>query len=162
MPSPRRDASARRGVGGAVVEAEAVAEMLRQDRVEWEALVVVLDSHPEGALHDPESPAWTSRDVYAHLACWMAHSSADMEARLAGATRPQPQGTDDEINARWQREDSGLSLAEARERARNAFERRLRLIKSVPADRWDAVLEAMARADGSDHYRGHRSYIVET
>lgn len=134
--------------------------MLREDRAEWEALVAVLEAHPEVSLHDSGSPSWTSRDVYAHLARWMDHSTARLEARLVGRTLPPLEGTDDDINARWQQEDSKLSLAEARQRARKAFERRLWAIEAVPADRWDEGLVAIARADGAEHYTGHRSYIV--
>jgi hypothetical protein len=142
------------------VKAETVAVMLRDDRAEWEALVDGLAARPEERLHDSGSSPWTSRDVYAHLARWIAHSTARLEARLAGRTLPPLEGTDDEINARWQQEDSGLSLGEAREHAEAAFERRLRAIEAVPADHWDEEIERIARADGAEHYRGHRSYIV--
>ena len=142
------------------MDAEAVEAMLREDRAEWEALVAVLETQPEGPLHDLQSPEWTSRDVYAHLARWIGHSTAHLEAHLAGRPFPKLEGTDDEINARWQRENSGLSLAEARERARAAFERRIQAIQAVRPGRWDKEMEAIARADGAQHYRGHRSYIV--
>ncbi len=144
------------------MDGEAAAAMLRGDRAEWEALVAVLEAHPEESLHYAGSPPWTGRDVYAHLARWIEHSTAALEARLAGRTLAQLEGTDDEINARWQQEDSGLSLGEARERAQQAFERRLRAIEGVPTDRWDEMLEAIARADGAEHYAGHRSYISVT
>jgi hypothetical protein len=141
-----------------IVESEAVAAMLRRDRVEWEALVAVLEAHPEQRLHGEGS--WVSRDVYAHLVRWIQHSTDDLEARLAGRTLPPLEGTDDEINERWQRDDSGLSLAEARRLAREAFERRLRAIESVAPGRWDPVLEAIANADGAEHYANHRRYIA--
>jgi hypothetical protein len=134
--------------------------MLREDRAEWDALLALLEAHPEGSLHASGSPSWTSRDIYAHLARWIEHSTATLEARLAGRTLPPLEGTDDEINARWQQEDSGLTLGQARQRAQAAFERRLRAIQAVPADRWDGEIERIARADGSEHYRGHRSYTV--
>ncbi len=142
------------------MNAEAVTAMLREDRAEWEALVAVLEAHPEGSLHAAGSPPWTSRDVYAHLARWIAYSTDDLEARLAGRTLPPLDGTDDEINARWQREDSGLSPAEARTRALAAYERRIRVVQAVPADRWNQGLEMIARADGSEHYAAHRRSIV--
>lgn len=144
------------------MDAEAVAAMLREDRVEWEALIAVLEADPEERLHNASSPPWTSRDVYAHLARWIEHSTDALEGRLAGRAFPPLEGTDDEINARWQQEDGGLSLGEARERAQQAFERRLGAIEGVPTDRWDEMLEAIARADGAEHYAGHRSYISVT
>ena len=143
------------------MDTETVQEMLRQDRAEWEALVAVLDAHPEGPLHHPESPEWTARDAYAHLARWIEHSTDTLEALLA--RRPFPaslEGPDDEINARWQAEHSHMTIAEARAKAQQAFERRIRAIQAVPPDRWNGVIEATARADGADHYRGHRSYIA--
>jgi len=138
----------------------AVAAMLRDDRAQWEALVAVLEAHPEESLHETGSPPWTSRDVYAHLARWIERSTAHLQARHAGRTLPPLEGTDDEINARWRQEDSGLSLDEARERAEAAFDRRLRAIEAVPADHWGEELEAIAHADGAEHYRGHRSYLA--
>ncbi len=144
------------------MDAEAIAVMLQEDRAQWEALTAVLDAHPEGSLHDPNSPLWTSRDVYAHLSRWIERSTSELKARLAGRALPPLEGTDDEINARWQQEDSGLCLGEARERAQQAFERRLRAIEGVPTDHWDEMLRAIARADGAEHYAGHRSYISVT
>jgi len=143
-----------------MMDTEAVAAMLREDIAEWEKLVAVLEAHPEESLHDPDSPPWTSRDVYAHLARWMEHSTALLEARLSGGTIPPVPGTGDEINARWQQEDSGLSLAEARERAQQAFERRRYVIMSVLGERWDEEMERHARWDGAEHFTKHRSYII--
>jgi hypothetical protein len=141
-----------------------VAAMLEEDRKEWDALCAVLDAHPDGALHDPESPEWEARDVYAHLARWINHSTDAFESWFARRALPEKtlEGTDDEINARWQGEDSVLTLAEARDRAQAAFERRWRAIESVPAERWgegDKILEATANADGAEHYRNHRRYV---
>jgi hypothetical protein len=90
----------------------------------------------------------------------MEHSTASLEARLAGLATPPIKGSFDEINARWQQEDSGLSLAETRDIARLAFERRESVIKSVPSERWDDELEKLARWDGAQHFAQHRSYIV--
>jgi hypothetical protein len=136
--------------------------MLRDDRAAWSELVAVLEAHPGEVLHDPASPwAWTSRDVYAHLARWLTRSMDELEALLAGRPALPPlEGSEDEINRRWQQEDSGLSLEEARAKAQAAFDRRLRLIESVPEGRWDADLERTARYDGAEHYRAHRGYIV--
>ena len=142
------------------MDRESVVDMLREDTAEWANLVAMLETHPDKSLHDPASPPWNSRDVYAHIARWMEHSNATLEARLASRTLPPIPGTDDEINARWQREDSRLSLAEAREKAQKAFERRKRLIESVPEERWDKELESIARADGVEHIAAHRSYII--
>ncbi len=142
------------------MDSEAIAAMLREDRAEWEALVAVLEAHPEESLHGTGSPTWTSRDVYAHLARWISWSVDALETRLASDAPAQIEGTDDEINARWQQEDSGLSLAEARERAQHAFERRIQAIEDLPSDRWDEVLEAIAHADDAKHYASHRAAII--
>jgi hypothetical protein len=35
-------------------------------------------------------------------------------------------------------------------------------MEGVPIDRWNEMLEAIARADGAEHYAGHRSYVSVT
>jgi hypothetical protein len=144
------------------VKAQELAAMLAEDRAEWALLVAALDAHPNAPLHDPESPEWTARDVYAHLAHWIEHSTAAFESWLATRALPasQLEGSDDEINARWQAEDQRLTLDEARAWAQRAFDRRIAVIERTPADGWDAVLDATADADGARHYRNHRRYIV--
>ncbi len=142
------------------MDVEALEAILEEDRAEWQALVATLDANPEASLHESGSPPWTSRDVYAHLARWMELSTSHLEADLDGRTLARIEGTDDEINARWQQEDSGLSLDEARTWAQSEFDRRLRVVEGVPAERWSDKTEALARADGAEHYAGHRSYIV--
>lgn len=139
---------------------EAVRAMLDNDHAEWEALVLLLEAHPDVPLHQPESPAWTARDVYAHLARWMENSTGGLEAWLDGRINPPIGGTEDEINARWQKEASGLSLDAARERAEQQFERRISVIEAIPAERWDDAIESFAHADGAQHYRAHRGFIA--
>ena len=155
------------------MDANAIAAMLAEDRREWAALCATLDAHPDGPLHDPSplpsregarglGPEWTARDVYAHLARWINHSTDAFELWLATRTlRPSTGEDDDTINARWQAEDSGLTLDDARALAQQAFDRRIRAIEAVPASRWDdPVLDAIAHADDAHHYRAHRSYIA--
>ncbi len=144
------------------MDAEAVQALIQGDRKEWEALIAVLEAHSKGPLHDPESPEWTARDVYTHLARWIEHSTDALEAWLAGRTIAPLEGVDDdETNARIQRENSHLSLDEARGRAQRAFERRIQAIEAVPGDRWDdKITEATARADGAEHYAAHQTYIT--
>ena len=134
--------------------------MLEGDRAEWAALAAVLDAHPDVALHDAESPSWTSRDVYAHFARWIEHSTGQLEAYLQGRKLSELEGADDEINARWQQEDERLILDKARAWANEAVEQRIQAIARVPVDRWDDALEQIARADGAEHIRGHRSYMA--
>jgi len=137
--------------------------MLRHDRAEWEALVTLLDARRSGPVHDPESPNWEARHVYAHFARWMGHSTDDFEAVLAGRERPpSPEGDDDTVNARWRAEDDAVTFEDARRRAHEAFDRREAAIRSVPAERWDRLLNEIAHADGNGHIGGHRRYIEAT
>ena len=131
-----------------------ISAMLDLDRVKWDALVVTLVAHPDESLHDPASPTWTSRDVYAHLARWMEVSTDHLASELAGRAHERIEGTDDEINARWQAEDSGMSLTEARARAQAEYRRRIDAIEAVPDDRWDETLDRIAHADGRGALRG--------
>ena len=137
-----------------------IAEMLRRDCDEWEKLVILLDSHPGGPVHDPESPHWEARHVYAHLARWINNSMDDFEALIEGRPRPSPpEGNDDAINARWRRHDATIHFADARDRAHGAYERRLHVIQSVPEGNWTNPLIAVAQADGYQHFANHRRYV---
>lgn len=139
-----------------------VEKMIVDDTAAWEELVGILEANPNEVLHDPGSEwHWTSRDIYAHLARWITRSTAELEAAAAGLDPPAPlEGTEDEINRRWQIEDSGLTLAEARDRATGAYEHRLHALRSVPEKAWTAELEKIARYDGAEHFRAHIGYIV--
>jgi hypothetical protein len=141
------------------LNSEQITEILLKDLLEWELLTSELDAHPLVSLHDSPSPVWTSRDVYAHLARWMTHSNNNIEAYQVGRSLTLLEGAGDEINARWQKEDSKMSLEEARSKAFKAFERRLHLVRSVPEKRWDEELEKIVCRDGYEHYIAHRSYI---
>ena len=143
-----------------VVSTEAVEAMLARDRAEWQALVRVLEARPGHSLHDPESPTWNSRDVYAHLARWMEQSTAHLEAALVCSSFAPVEGTDDEINARWQSEAQRLSLEETRSWAMRVFERRIEVIESVKPTQWNDRTFAIANADGAEHYAAHHRYIV--
>ena len=141
--------------------------MIAEDREEWGQLVTMLDAHPEGTLHDPESLEWTARDVYTHQARLM-QSTTTLLATLAGVAVPAAdafdefQGDDENnVNARIQEKYSHMSLGEARAWAQRVFEERIRTIEAVPPERWDAQLDELAPGDGAAHYRGHMSYIKE-
>ncbi len=143
------------------MNADAVQAMIAEDREEWQKLVAVLDSRPEGPLHDPESPEWTARDVYTHIARLMEGSVRQMRGMRAGhrVTDMYAGADEDEVNARVQQKYSNMTFDEARAWAHKGFDGLIAAIEAVPLDEWDGELESYARADGADHYRGHRSYI---
>ena len=139
---------------------EDIEAMLQRDESEWRTLISILDAAGDTVVHEPAVPPWNARDVYAHLARWIAHSTDAFEAHREGRDPPpDPPGTDDEVNARWQEDDVSLSFAQARERAHAAYERRLSMITSTADDTWTNVLRATAHADGYRHYESHRRYI---
>jgi hypothetical protein len=137
-----------------------VQAMLRIDRMGWDALVSLLDAHPGESLHDPASPMWTSRDVYAHFTRWLEHSNACIKAYCAGDELPQLKAAPGEMNTLWQQEDSRMSLDDAREKALMAFDHRIEIIASIPPDKWDEELDRIVRYDGAAHYTQHLNYIV--
>ncbi len=149
------------------MDAPKLSAMLATDRAEWAALCAALDAHPEGALHDPESPEWTARDVYTHIARMMDSTTTIMEVAIGLRAAPERGafdefggGDEDAVNARIQQKYAHQSLDEARAWAQQEFDRRIRAIESVPEDRWDDRLEEVARGDGAKHYGAHRSWIV--
>ena len=137
-----------------------VQVMLRIDRIGWDAIVSLLDTHPGESLHDPASPVWTSRDVYAHFARWLDRSNAHIKAYCAGKKLPELPATPEEMNDIWQKEDSAMTLTEARTKAMDAFTRRMEIIASIPPGKWDEELDRIVRYDGASHYTQHLNYIV--
>ncbi len=138
----------------------AVTQMLAHDRAEWDKLTALLDDHPGKVLHRTGAP-WTSRDIYAHLARWTAHSNAEMEAHIAGRPMSPPfdAASAEAINAKWQKEDAVLTLAEAKAKALQAFEKREQILGSIRAGEWDKTLDRVCHYDGSAHLEMHRGYI---
>ncbi len=141
---------------------EIIDDMMRRDREAWEELTAILDANPDRSLHEAGSPLWTSRDAYAHLARWMEYGTQAIKTLLAGGTVPERTETDDEINERWRREDSDMSLDETRQWAGCALMERERMLESVPESRWGGDIEKYARWNGETHFRDHISYITLT
>jgi hypothetical protein len=139
---------------------EHIRAMLCIDHIVWNALVCLLEKHPEESLHGPASPRWTSRDVYAHLARWLNHNNACIEAYCAGTELPQHLKAPEEMNDIWQQEDSVLTLADARTKAMAAFARRMGIIEAIPLDKWDGELGKLVSYDGATHYAMHINYIT--
>jgi hypothetical protein len=128
---------------------------------EWERLTTKLDNHPNKNLHSPGSIPWTSRDVYAHLARWFDHSNQLMKEYLDTGSTPPPLSrvTIEELNTRWQQEDSTMTLHDARKKAHDKFEERLGILRSIPVEQWNSQLYEIAKQDGYLHFAIHRSYI---
>ncbi len=144
------------------MEAATIRAQVADDRAEWARLRAKLDAHPDGPLHDPEAPEWTSRDVYTHLAQMMQWTAKEIERVAAGEPKRtyDTSVSEDDWNAKLRERYQHMTLDEAREWANEAFERRERAIESVPLDRWDDELLEVASHDGADHFRGHLSYLV--
>jgi hypothetical protein len=139
---------------------EQVKALLATDLMVWDELAWLLEKHPAENLHGPSSPPWTSRDVYAHFARWLNHNNSCIEAYCAGQTQPQLSASPEEMNDIWQKEDSRLTLTQARTKAGVAFTSRMVVIESIPLDKWDAEMARLVNVDGAVHYAMHINYIV--
>jgi hypothetical protein len=140
---------------------ESLTEIIPKELLEWELLTTILDNHPDKNLHSPGSIPWTSRDIYAHLARWFTHSNQLMKKYLdtGSTTPPLNRVTIEEMNTRWQQEDSTMTLQDARKKAHDMFEERLGILRSIPVEQWDSQLYEIAMQDGYLHFAIHRSYI---
>ncbi len=72
------------------MDAATIRAQVEDDRAEWDRLRAKLDAHPDGPLHDPEAPDWTSRDVYTHLAQMMQWTAKEIERVAAGEPGARP------------------------------------------------------------------------
>lgn len=137
-----------------------VKTLLTVDLIVWNELACLLEKHPDENLHDNSSPPWTSRDVYAHFARWLNRSNAHIEAYCAGKKLPELPDLPEKMNDIWQKEDSGLTLAEARRKAGVALASRMAAVESIPPDKWDREMFKLVSIDGATHYAAHINYIV--
>ena len=142
------------------MNSEVVKTMITVDLIVWDELTCLLEKHPDENLHAPGSPPWTSRDVYAHFARWLNRSSMHIEAYCAGKELPQFSKSPEEMNDIWQKEDSALTLAQARTKAGVALANRLAAVESIPPDKWDAEMLKLVNFDGASHYAKHINYIL--
>ncbi len=142
------------------MNAEDVKTMLTIDLIVWNELACLLEKHPDKNLHGKGSPPWTSRDVYAHLARWLNHNNACIEAYCAGRKQPELEASPEAMNDRWQREDKNLSLDEARTKAGVALASRIAAIEAIPQDKWDTEMMGIVLYDNASHYAKHINYIV--
>lgn len=136
-------------------------ELMAAGDASWAALCAVLDAaDPDLPLHDPESPEWTSRDVYTHF--WRMHSGSARAIRyeLEHEEPYQWSGLDEnELNERSVAEDRALGLEEARQQAVDARADYRVLIAGLTHE----AFESIGRRHGDDlfggRYRGHLEYI---
>jgi hypothetical protein len=141
------------------MDAVKISQLILEDRRQWQLLVAVLDAHSDKPLHGTSANPWKSQDVYAHLARWLEHSNRDMTAYIHGHNLSPTISNPEELNSLWRMEDCHMSLIEARTKATQAFEERIRILHSIPPEKWDFKLEKIAAYDGAEHYKAHRNYI---
>jgi len=141
------------------MNAEVLKTMITIDLIVWDELTLLLEKRPGENLH-AAGPPWTSRDVYAHFARWFNHNNSLIEAYSAGRALPRLPAPAEEMNALWEKEDSVLTLDEARRKAGVALASRFAAIEAVPLEKWDAELQRIVSYDGAMHFAAHLNYIV--
>lgn len=135
--------------------------LLAEGDAAWTQLCTVLDAaDPNLALHDPDSPEWTSRDVYTHFLRMHSGSACAIRYELETGEPYRWSGLDeDELNEQSVAEDRTISLDDARRLAIEARADYRALVASLDDD----AFERIGRRHGDDllggHYRGHLEYI---
>ena len=97
-------------------------ELMSAGDAAWAELCAVLDAaDPALPLHDPESPDWTSRDVYTHFVRMHEGSARAIRHELEAGQRYEWSDDDeDELNERNVAADRTLGFENARQRAIDA------------------------------------------
>ena len=160
----------KRGAGGPNLDRELAyeleAELAVGDRA-WEELVAALDAADASQpIHDPDSPAWTSPDVYTHFVRMHRGSAEAIRSELRGQSVDwEPEETREQITTMERRNDARVetdqhySLEQARALAHESRDSYRDLICSLSADQW----RAFGRKHSDDllggHYRGHLRYM---
>jgi hypothetical protein len=121
----------------------------------WPVLVSLEGEEPQGR--------WSVKDVYVHLGRW------DLVTALAVSAHVERRPTDDwdalfanyeKTNLRWVRQDTGIELAEARDRARAGHGRLMLTLRGLNNEDWDDYVRDMA-LDVRDHYQAHLDAPLE-
>ncbi len=136
------------------------AAMLAHGDAVWEQLSRALDARPEVVLHGPPNPPWTSREIYAHLGRWTAHTVEVVSCLRAGEAAPVIEGDDDAINARWAAEDTSLTTADARARCVAGREALLALLRQLSDEEWGRFGRRCAEDVDGSHYQAHLDAII--
>jgi len=138
------------------------ARLLSEGRAAWEQLSALLDARAELAQVHSSGPAWTSRDVFAHLARWQVRSIDRLTKRMAGnpPLAPLP-GTDDEINAGWHAADQALSLPAARTWCLETAEALRSLLLALTPEQWEDFGRDLAVNASAVHYDEHLGFLRE-
>jgi len=136
-------------------------ELMAAGDTAWAQLRAVLDAaDPALPLHDPDSPDWTSRDVYTHFLRMHEGSARAIRYELKTGERYEWLGGDeDALNELNAAADRMLGFEDARQRA---IEARLDY-RALIANLSNPEFEEIGRRHGDDllggHYRGHLEYI---
>lgn len=152
--------------GASKMDSGLEAELAVGDRA-WAELVAALDTAaPSRPLHDPDSPDWTSRDVYTHFVRMHEASARAIRSEMQGQSVDwEPEDTAQRIAKMERRNDARVesdrqhSLEQARRLAHESREVYRDLICSLTTEQW----RAFGRKHSDDllggHYRGHLRYI---
>ncbi|MEZ4504084.1 MAG: hypothetical protein R3C39_15785 [Dehalococcoidia bacterium] len=137
------------------------ARLLAEGTEAWARLRARLDADAErGSLHDPDSPAWSSREVYAHFARYQSHSLENLHRRLAGNDPLPSDGLDDDTrNERWAEADRALTVEEARDWCLATTEALRLAALALTPERWAEFGTSVADDVLSPHYLAHLEYI---
>ncbi len=136
-------------------------QLMREGDESWAELCAALDGAEPGVpLHDPDSPQWTSRDVYTHFMRMHSGSARAIHWEIEHGERYVFSDLDeDELNERNVAEDRSIDLDQARRRAQESRDGYRALIASLTEEQFEAI----GRRHGDDllggHYRGHLTYI---
>ena len=140
--------------------AEERARLLAEGDRAWAELCAVLDAVPPDALlHDPDSPEWTSRDVYTHFMRMHMWSADAVNRELAGRPLDLSGESEDEVNARLQAEERGRTLEEARALAHSTRVAYREVMLGLTPEQWSTIGRRHSDDLVGGHYRGHLGYI---
>lgn len=138
-------------------------QLMREGDESWAELCAALDAAEPGVpLHDPDSPQWTSRDVYTHFVRMHSGSARAIRWEIEHGERYVFSVLDeDELNERNVAQDRSIDLDESSRLARESRDAYRALVTRLTEEQFEAI----GRRHGDDllggHYRGHLTYIRE-
>ncbi|HSW58850.1 MAG TPA: hypothetical protein VLH15_10625 [Dehalococcoidales bacterium] len=142
-----------------VFKEDKITNLIMEEQRQWQLLVAALDAHSGREHRHTSGQLCSSKDVYAHLAAWLEFANQKLLNYIRGYGIMNQETSVDESTSIWRNRDSQISLTAARQKAHQIFAERIKILRSIPPEKWDFKLEKLVACDGAEHYSSHRNYI---
>lgn len=142
-------------------EQKAPAEVLNEVGQAWQALWSRASELSEEELSHPGvAGEWSGKDVLVHVGRWIEAAVTEIQRHLDGLPAAEDYSDYLAWNDRWAAEDQSLAPGAARARCAAAYAALLRILRALPAERWDTGVREWVENTTSGHFQEHAEQLA--